>query len=180
MDSPTIIALEGPDGSGKTRHARAIADGLERAGISASLVAHAQPRGTTPWARALDYAHQRAEWSEQWGAWGASVVIADRWWLSTQILGLVLDNDSLMSLAEAECRALGHPALTVVLTAPDAVLDARLAVRGTPTTDRDREIRRMYESHARVSGMPIVDTSGPVADVQGRIKSLAQSVAKRG
>mgnify|MGYP007071630517 CR=1 FL=1 len=63
-----------------------------------------------------------------------------------------------------------------MLTAPDAVLDARLASRGEPTTVRDRDLRRAYESHARVSGSPLIDTSGPPEAVTARLVELVRGV----
>lgn len=173
--SPTLIVLEGPDGAGKTRHVRALTTALTRAQIHAEWFEH-QPSALNacgaapdPWTAALHYATERDRLRRRIARGSAAdVLVCDRWWLSTQVVGLVLDND-----------ALGRPALTVVLTAPDDVLDARLAARGTPTTDRDREIRRTYESLARVSGLPLIDTSGPPEAVTARLVELVRGVLPR-
>lgn len=178
--TPCLIVLEGPDGTGKTRHVRALTMALIREGIGAEWFHHQPPeRDAYPWTAALHYAVERNRlWCRIARGATADVIVCDRWWLSTQMLGLVLDNDALGSLAEAECRQLGHPDLTVVLTAPDAVLDERLARRGTPTTDQDREIRRTYESLARVSGLPIFDTSGSPTDVTARLVELVRGAVQ--
>lgn len=174
--NPRIIVLEGPDGVGKTRHVRALASA-----IGGAFWHHQPPPAgvTDPWAVALHYAALRADLQRliRRDAYrGFSALVCDRWWLSTQMLGLVLDDDALGSLAEAECRQLGRPDMTVVLTAPDDVLDERLARRGTPTTDHDRALRRAYESHARVSGLPVVDTSGSPTAVTARLVELVRWV----
>ncbi len=166
MADPILVVLEGPDGAGKSRHVRALREELTRVGANAAWWSHPPPPSRlTPWQAALHYASSRAamlsDLAHKHRLAPLDLVICDRWWLSTQMLALVLGDVALMRVAEAESHVLGSPTLTVVLTASDAVLDARLADRGTPTTERDRDLRRVYESHARVSGSPIVDTSGP-------------------
>lgn len=180
-DRPRLIVLEGPDGVGKTHHARAAAEALCRTGTPAAWYHHPKPSPglRDPWAIALHYASERAAlrllldsgWHDN-----VCVMVCDRWWPSTQMLGLVLDDDALGSLAEAECRKVGHPDLTVVLTAPDVVLDARLAARGTPATDHDREVRRTYESTARTRSLPVVDTSASTETVTARLVELVRGV----
>lgn len=177
--SPRLVVLEGPDGTGKTRHVRALAGALTAAGVRAGWWCHQPPvfPDGDPWTVALHYAAERDRLRRRIARVPQPpVLVCDRWWPSTQMLGLVLDDDALCTLAEAECRQLGRPNLTVVLTAPDAVLDERLARRGTSTTDHDRALRRVYESHARVSGLPVVDTSGPPEAVTACLVELVRGV----
>lgn len=167
--TPPVVVIEGPACAGKTRHARAVAESLCRAGIAAAWwhCADPSPGMSDPWAIALHYASARASlrsllesgWHDD-----ARVLLCDRWILSTLVQSLVLDSDPLEAIAGAELRlersAPQHPSLTVVLTATDEVLDARLRGRGIAATDLGREARRIYEAHARQAHLPTVDTSG--------------------
>lgn len=58
-----IIVLEGPDGAGKTEHARRLAGALSREGYAVIQWHHPAPEGDharTLWTRALHYAYERS------------------------------------------------------------------------------------------------------------------------
>lgn len=172
--SPRVIVLEGPDGCGKTAHTDALAMALRARGISARSFHHARPpQGATPYEAALHYAAERAGLLRRTQC---DVIVADRWHTSTGVLASALrctGSDprvthamALICEAEDDGFSLAGTALTeVYLDAPDDVLDARLAARGTPATDLDWEIRAAYR---RITG-PRVLTEGPREEVAAQL-----------
>lgn len=193
---PIIVAIEGADGSGKTRHVQAAVESLGRAGYKARAFHHAAPPESerNPLRAALWYAEKRREFVQTLCA--GDVTIADRWFWSTLALrnGLIRDPSTptgdmtgtrtMREIAEEEADALhwsrvatqfddvlpavrvndAAPRATVrmalvVLDAPDAVLDARLAAREEPLPSRRHGERAFYRRAT------CVDTSGETADL---------------
>lgn len=172
--SPRLVVLEGPDGVGKTRHARALAEALTVAGTPSLWWCHQPPQAPgTSWAHALHYAAEREALRVRIarGAYDAArYLVCDRWWYSTHALGIATDNRPLISLANAESNLKPRPYCMVLLDAPDDVLDARMAARGEEVSIRDDVVRRVYRS-PRESGLELpglvfrADTSGDPAAV---------------
>lgn len=81
---PIIVAIEGADGSGKTRHVRAAVEALWRAGhVRARAFHHPQPDNVdpSPTRTASWYATVRRRFLD--GLSAGDIVIADRWFWST-------------------------------------------------------------------------------------------------
>lgn len=181
MGDPILVVLEGPDGAGKTYHARELAGALFARGITALSWNHDRPPFALrddAWGSALHYATQRVNlsWSLREKRCAARVVIADRWVLSTLVLGLVTDSDALVNLAGVEATQAATPALTVVLTAPEDVLDERLQRRAEGTAPLDREKRATYVAYARQTRLPVLETHGDAAAVTERLVELVRGV----
>lgn len=181
----TFFVLEGPDGAGKTRHARDLCGALVGAGLGVEWFQHQPPRfpSDDPWTVALHraVARDRMRPVHLWRRSAASVVVCDRWWHSTAVVSDVADRAdeslALLSLVTGEEHMWrGVSITTVVLTAPDKVLDARLEARGTPATDYDRTLRRAYESCVYTRDLERVDTSGPPKAVTAQLVELVRGV----
>lgn len=167
-----LIVIEGCDGTGTTSHADALAEGLNRQGYPARPYHHPPHRtGAGDWERSLHYARERAEMVSRPydGVW-----VCDRWYPSTQVLAHTVREESvrerMLALTELERGYLPVPLLTVVLDAPEEVLDARLRARGEAVTERDRILRSLYRAlpcDARV------DTRGYAAEVRAELFALA-------
>ena len=180
-----VFVLEGPDSCGKTLHADALAMSLRERGISARSFHHARPpQGASHYEAALHYAAERAGLLRRTQC---DVIVADRWHTSTSVLatalrhtgGDVCTTRALRLLCEAEDHGFalaGAVVREVYLTAPDDVLDARLAARGTPATELDRAIRAAY---GRIAA-PRVTTEGPREDVAAHLVDLALRIITTG
>ena len=176
---PKVIVLEGPDGCGKTAHTDLLADALLARGISVRSFHHAPPpRGASRFEAAMHYASQRQSLLRMTQC---DVIVADRWRLSTEVLGDALralstspadplraESIALRRLAEVERSALPDDGVLVMLHAPSDVLDARLAARGTPATDLDRAIREVYARH--YEGLLLTD--GPRGEVAAQLAAV--------
>jgi thymidylate kinase len=173
-----LIVLEHQHGAGGTHHADALAASLERLGVAAVSYHHAPARTPDPYGAALHYATERHAVCRY--VTRASVLVADRWHFSTEVVGYTMRQDALHALASAERQALPTPALVLVLDAPDAALDTRIEARGAVVTDVDRAARPWYRDRnvLRSWGAEVVDTSEPVAEVEARI--LARALAALG
>jgi uridine kinase len=86
-DRPVLVAVDGPDGAGKTRLAADLATHTERPVVVAALDDFHHPRawrhaegrtGATVWARSFDYAAVRRELVDPWRA-GAGTPFRPRW-----------------------------------------------------------------------------------------------------
>lgn len=175
MTRPLVIVLEGPDGVGKTTHARLLADALRGRGRLVRLFHHPRPpKGAGFVEAALFYAAERAGLLRRTEA---DVIVADRWHTSTRVLGTALHGVDFrtrvaldqLSRVEEEYFARGpHATREITLDAGDEYLDARLEARGTPTTSLDRAIRAQYRRRA-----DLVDASGPTLATAQRIFHIA-------
>lgn len=175
-----LIVLEGNHASGKSAHADALAASLERLGVAAHAFHPTTPATRDPYLAALTYAVERRHFCAWCERPGAPVLVADRWHFSTEVVGYTTHQDALHALAHAERQALPTPALVLVLDAPDATLRARIEARGAAVTDVDRAARSWYRDRnvLRSWGAEVVDTSGPVEEVEARI--LARALAALG
>lgn len=180
-----LLVVEHQHGAGGTHHVTALVAALCARGIHARAFHHAPPpmdRPRDPWSVALHYAAERAAWWQavQEGHEEADVVVTDRWVLSSYAVARTLPRDTLVPLAltllvDAELHTLPLPRLTLVLDAPDPVLDARILARGVAVTDTDRACREVYRNLAvlRVWGAVWVDTDRPVEVVEAEVLALA-------
>lgn len=173
-----ILVLEGPDGCGKSHHTDRLAAALRAEGIDAVAFHHAKPADADPVLAALDYAAQRRRLVL---APPAEVIVADRWEVSTWALGRAMretcighHGQALIDLANAEGGWAGV-AGGATLDAADAVLDARLAARGTPATRLDCAMRSAYRITPRSS---VYDTSRPADDVAAELLAWARGVLR--
>jgi thymidylate kinase len=143
-----LLVVEGADATGTTTHAHGLATALSIRGHRARAWQHQRPASPDPWCAALDYAQQRAQILAQYGAEGDLVLCVDRWWHTSHVEALCEpeghERSRRASLARAEALHTISPALVAVLDAPDAVLDARMALRGEAPDTRDRERRFLY------------------------------------
>lgn len=177
--TPQVLVIEGCDGVGKSHHADRLAAALRAKGVDAVAFHHAKPADADPVLAALDYAAQRRRLVRNPPA---AVIVADRWWHSTWVLGTVL-RGHLRDLAGVGLRNASdaewswHPEPWVaVLDAPDAVLDARLASRGAPPTDMERAMRWPYR-HGVVEHLRL-DTSRPADVVAAELLAWARGVLR--
>lgn len=180
-----LLVVEHQHGAGGTHHVTALVAALCARGIHARAFHHAPPpmdRPRDPWSVALHYAAERAAWWQavQEGHEEADVVVTDRWVLSSYAVVRTLPGDTLVPLAltllvDAELHTLPLPRLTLVLDAPDPVLDARILARGVAVTDTDRACREVYRNPdmLRRWGAVRVDTDRPVEVVEAEVLALA-------
>lgn len=184
--TPRILVLEGADATGTTTHADRLAAALRAEGHNARAFHHAKPADADPILAALDYARQRRVLCLH--AEPGEVIVADRWWHSSSVLGTALRYDRgerpllfIRDLADDEAHW-GPRVDAALLTAPADVLDARLAARGTPTTALDRALRWGYPRHvgrADRSGWDLtLDTSRPADDVAAALLAWARGVLR--
>lgn len=183
--SARILVLEGPDGCGKSHHADCLAAALRAEDVDARAFRHTKPADADPILAALDYARQRRVLVL---APPAAVIVADRWWHSSSVLGTALRHELkerswlfIRDIAEDEAHW-GPHVDAALLTAPAPVLDARLAARGTPATALDRALRWGYPRHvgrADRSGWDLtLDTSRPADVVAAELLAWARGVLR--
>jgi len=155
---PTLLVIEGTDGTGTTTHAHGLATALSIRGYRARSWGHQRPASRDPWVCALDYAAQRAQLLADNASEGDLVLCVDRWWHTAHVEALCepegYDRSRFASLARAEALHPIAPALVVVLDASDAMLDARMRERQPPEEPdaRDRERRRLYRESIQRDG----------------------------
>lgn len=187
-----ILALIGPEGVGKSSHARALAAALRQRGVPATSFHHLPPPPPLcddPFARALWYWTQRTKVGLDAQRHPPRVIIADRWSESTLAFARVQSPDvgaRMVDAVEQETDAwcvAGFPAVeSIHLDAPDAVLDARTLARGSAASaidlhPRTAEMRAWYrEAAAERWGDRCIDTSGPREEVQREL--LAEALGK--
>jgi thymidylate kinase len=173
-----IIVIEGCDGTGTSTHAEKLGYALARelGGDRVRIYRHPPHRaGAGDWERSLHYARERAEMvaREEEGR----VIVCDRWVSSTDAIALTLSGQvqqRLLKLTALERSFLPLPILTVLLDAPDTVLDERLSARGEAIPPWAGALRRVYrEEIARVCDA-VLSTAGDIDRVTDRLLSLAK------
>ena len=172
-----IIVVEGCDGTGTSTHAEKLGYALARelGGDRVRVYRHPPHRaGAGDWERSLHYARERAEMVAREGE--GRIIVCDRWVSSTDAIALTLSGSvrqRMRGLTALERAALPNPVLTVLLDAPDAVLDGRLLARGETIPPWAGALRRVYrEDIARMCDVT-VDTSGDAGAVSERLLALA-------
>jgi len=168
---PRILVLEGPDGCGKSSHADRLAAVLRAEGHNARAFHHTKPADADPVLAALDYARQRRVLCLH--AEPGEVIVVDRWWHSSEMMG-----EPLNRLASTEANIAGFVPPLACLIAPDRVLDARLAARGAPATAQEKALRRTYSTEAKWRPWRVVDTSRPADDVAAELLAWARGVLR--
>ena len=141
-----LIAIEGPDGAGKSKVIRGVLDELFILGVGAVSWAHNRSPHRDPWQASLHYASQRAMLvgAMRNDTVPAKVMLLDRWWLSNYCSC----ESAARLLSIVERQQLPRLSAVVWLDANDQTLDQRLADRGEAIRPIDREIRASYRSAA--------------------------------
>lgn len=173
-ESTVILALVGPEGVGKSSHAKALASALRAHGVPATSFHHPPPPPPLcddPFGRALWHWTQRTKVGLEARRNPPRVIIADRWWESTLAFAVVQATDvatRMINAVEQEIDAWTTasfaPVESLLLDAPDEVLDARTIARGAKASaidlhPRTAEMRRWYRTVPVTDGWRRVDTS---------------------
>jgi thymidylate kinase len=174
-----LIVIEGADGTGTTHHATALTRALNDLGVPAIMFHHPRhEQDDDDWSRSLHYALSRARVAKNAGD---KVVVADRWYQSTSSIALTLPNpvrSRLIDLCHLEGHLLPQPLVTILLDAPDEVLDERIR-DGRPLDawescrDHALELRQVYRTMIRPECNAVLDTSRPKAEVYAEILQMA-------
>ena len=174
-----LIVIEGQHGAGKSTQADALATSLRLLhDVDVAVWHHKAPTDApTPYVAALEYAQQRARLLAWCAREGPDVLVVDRWWHSTEVVGWTRREEriALWRLVSAERVALPPPLLTVLLDATDATLRARIEARGAVETDVDRDARPRYRDATITEpwGAVTVDTEGDPAETTARLAAMA-------
>lgn len=169
-----LIVIEGCDGTGTTTHTERLGHALARELGEDRVRYYRHPPhrpGAGDWERSLHYARERAEMiaREEEGR----IIVCDRWVHSTEALALTASAPNrarMRELSTLERVSLPDPLLTVLLDAPDSVLDERIWARGEEPSSR--KLRRAYrEDIARMCDVTL-NTVGEVERVAERLLSL--------
>ena len=173
IDRHVIVALEGADAVGKNAHAARLVEHLKGlCPVGLASFQHAPPPrpSATLVERAVWYATRRAILGESVAcAQVPMLVVSNRWWWSTTMLGSF--QSEVLPIAEAEEVAWkatpAVPVVTILLDAPDEVLDARIAARAREgkasaidSDARQPTLRLAYRAAAGLGGWPVVSTEG--------------------
>lgn len=153
--APLLIAVEGPDGSGKTTLVKRLALYALHPHVNVTTFHHGRSTCGPPVAQALDYAMQRASilprFSRRRSGHPAEakdeVMLFDRWWPSN---GCSAQPEGRL-LASVEATWLPRLDGIIWCDAPDAVLDERLNQRGERVTAEDAETRSRYRAMKALS-----------------------------
>lgn len=174
-----LIIIEGCDGTGTTTHTERLGYALARELGSDRVRIYRHPPhrpGAGDWERSLHYARERAEMvaREEEGR----VIVCDRWVPSTDAIALTLSGSvrqRMLGLTALERASLPAPILTVLLDAPDKVLEERLRARGEEIPPWARELRRVYrEEIARMCDVTL-NTAGDIGRVAERLLALSKA-----
>ena len=110
-----------------------------------------------------------------------TVVVADRWVHSTEAIAMTLPEgmrNRLLTLTALERLSLPAPLLTVLLNAPDTVLDGRLTTRGESLPPYRVQLRRVYRDSIAPMCDVTVSTADPVDAVERKLLRLATEALK--
>lgn len=148
--APLLIAVEGPDGAGKTTLVKRLALDALHPHVNVTTFHHGRSTNSSPVAQALDYAMQRANIqpriprrrTEHPAEAKDEVMLFDRWWPSN---GCSAQPEGRL-LASVESTWLPRLDGIIWCDAPDAVLDERLNQRGERVIAADAEIRSRYRA----------------------------------
>lgn len=172
---PTLIVLEGADGTGKTTHTTRLAEALTARGHAARAWHHPPPRTDTSYAqRAQHFADARSRFLAETAIMHPEVAVwvLDRW-LESTVAALPDELDAgarrdILALVLRERAAL-PPVYTVLLDATHAALDARLLARGDALFDARYAVRHRYGVLAIEQGWPTVRTDDDADAVNARL-----------
>ena len=161
------IALEGPDGTGKSKLANAMSCAMTSwSHMRSRLWTHFRPTTLDPWEAALSYAAQR----RRLVSWNLTpiddeIIILDRWTQSN----LTAPCEQANTLALLEEQMLPRLDGIVLLDSSDEKLDCALAARGAPGEINDdrfrlrKAYREIYPKYGCCAWWPqntlIIDTS---------------------
>lgn len=155
-----IVVLEGPRCSGKTSLARAAAQMLCERGVTATTFLHdATPPSGDAYCAALNQALQRASMCFATDYPENTVVLIDGWHSSLSIDQSFRYDARVERVLEMERSTLPVPPVGVILDAPDAVLDARLAKLGE-RADQSEQLRRERFRAIQDRDVARLDTTG--------------------
>lgn len=163
---PVLVAVDGPDGAGKTRFAADLARVADRPVVVAALDDFHHPRasrhaegrtGETVWARSFDYAAVRRELVDPWRA-GGGTPYRRRWHdlASDQQVDAAAETVPEHGVLLVEGVFAQRPELAdawdlaVYVDAPDKVRVARMAVRDGVPDDADDPDQRRYLDAQRI------------------------------
>lgn len=179
----TLIVIEGCDGTGTTTHTEKLGYALAATlGDDRVRVYRHPPHrpGAGDWERSLHYARERAEMIAREGE--GRIIVCDRWVHSTDAIALALRGDPIgsrmLALSALERATLPQPVLTVMLDAPDAVLDARLTARGEPLSPLTKTLRGVYRASIGPRCDAVLSTSDDADAVKGRLVTMATKQIK--
>jgi uridine kinase len=160
LGRPVLVAVDGPDGAGKTRFAAHLAGVADRPVVVAALDDFHHPRvwrhaegrtGRTVWARSFDYAAVRRELVDPWLA-GAGTPYRRRW--HDLAIDCAIDDPVMPVPAQGVLVVEGVFAqrpelagawdLVVYVDAPDDVRMSRMAVRDGVPDDAEHPAQRRY------------------------------------
>jgi len=174
-----LVVIEGSDGTGTSFHSKALTEKLCVLGYKAQMFHHPRhEQDDDHWSRSLHYALARARIVKN--SEKDTILVADRWYMSTSAIALTLPcplRSRLIDLCHLEGHILPAPLLTVLLDAPDDVLDERIRDgRPQDAWETSHELRGIYRSMIRPECDIVLDTSRPKDEVQAEILALVLGV----
>lgn len=189
-----FIVLEGPDGSGTTRHSQFLADRLRKSGIEVLLTAEPTDSpigreireilnsGSMPSADAIQllFTADRANHVKnviEPAMKNGMTVICDRYVLSTLIYGEALGVDRAW-LEDINAR-FPQPDLTIITLPPFEVCMDRIDKRGVRDQFEKKTFQRLiYDAYQKIEDTKVVfvDTSGEKDIVADQVEKLAHEV----
>ena len=192
MRSPIYhVALEGPDGCGKSRQAEILTRSLLERYRDRGYVwpfAHVLPPEGNPGGAVGAAAHYAAL---RYGILSLTaqvpgdflLLVSDRWTLSTvafaRSVGTSTEVEPILAAERAYERAIGLKTRTIFLTASDETLDRRLSERGEDLPAERLTRRAAYRALAREMDLPEIDTDRDREKVAAEILRTATATIDR-